>query len=96
MPLAEPEIVTRLEKLPDWRREGKEIAKRFEFSSYAYAIMFTNAVAYLAERADHHPDMTVGYGYVEVRLSTHDAGGLTERDFRLAQEIEALSPHEFK
>ena len=73
-----------------WSREGDEIVRAFEFESYARGALFTAAVALLAEEADHHPDLLLTYRRVEVRLSSHDAGGVTDRDLRLARKISEL------
>lgn len=88
--LAEGEIAERLAGLRSWKREGNAIAKGWEFEDYAHAVLFTNAVAHLAEQHDHHPDVTLSYGGVRVVLSTHDAGGLTRHDFELASAIDGL------
>ena len=69
-------------QLPDgWARDGDEIARTFEFDSYLEGVGFAGAAGGLAEEAFHHPEMTVGWREVEVRLTTHDAGGITEKDW---------------
>ena len=74
-----------------WRREGETIVRDLEFADFVAAVAFVNAVAALAEQADHHPDMLVhGYKHVRLTLTTHSAGGLTARDFELAAAIDAL------
>lgn len=88
-PLAENEIEVRLKTLAGWTRDGGAIRKTFQFADFRGAIAFVNAVADLAEAANHHPDLFIhGYNKVTVTLSTHDAGGLTQRDFLLAAQIE--------
>jgi 4a-hydroxytetrahydrobiopterin dehydratase len=88
--LSEAEIATRLEKLPDWSPINGEIRKTFQLPSFPAALMFVTAVGQLAETADHHPDIDVRYRKVTLTLSTHSAGGLTDKDFALATKIEAL------
>jgi 4a-hydroxytetrahydrobiopterin dehydratase len=89
-PLADAEIARALAALPGWAREGDEIVKTFECASFPAAISFVVQVGFLAEKADHHPDLDIRWRKVKVALSTHSAGGLTNLDFDLAGEIEAL------
>ncbi len=86
--LDEEEIEQRLDELGDWERDGDEIVKVFEFDDFASSMEFVNAVARLAERYDHHPDIDIRYNRVKLALSTHSEGGLTPRDFDVAGEIE--------
>lgn len=88
MPLPESEIVRRLAQLPGWERHGREIRRTFTFGDFKGALAFVNRVAALAEGMDHHPDIDIRYSRVTLGLTTHDAGGLTERDFELAARIE--------
>ena len=80
---------TRLAGIPGWEIAGDAIRRRYEFASFAESIAFVNRVAQLADRADHHPDILIEYDKVALNLSSHDAGGLTERDFALARSIDA-------
>ena len=89
-PLADAEITAALETLPGWSRAGDEIVKTFAFESFAAAIAFVVRVGFLAERADHHPDIDVRWRNVRIALSTHSEHGLTNRDLDLAAEIEHL------
>ena len=89
-PLADAEIAAALAALPDWTREGDEIVKTFECASFPAAIAFVVQIGFLAEKADHHPDLDIRWRKVKVALSTHSEGGLTNRDFDLASEIEGL------
>jgi 4a-hydroxytetrahydrobiopterin dehydratase len=74
-----------------WRREGEVIVRDLESADFTAAIALVNAVAGLAERANHHPDILVhGYSHVRLTLTTHSVGGLTEADFELAGAIDAL------
>ncbi len=82
-------IAERLTTLPGWERAGDEIVQTFELPSFPEAIAFVTRIAERAEAADHHPDLDIRYRKVRVALSTHDAGGLTDKDFDLATEIEA-------
>ena len=86
--LEDEEIEQRLDELGDWEREGDEIQKVFEFEDFGAAISFVNAVAELADRYDHHPDIDIRWNRVKLAMSTHAEGGLTARDFDVAGEIE--------
>jgi 4a-hydroxytetrahydrobiopterin dehydratase len=78
-----------LHGLDGWRREGDAIARDLTFASFRAAIDFIVRVADLADAADHHPELTNVYWHVGVRLSTHDAGGITQRDIELARAIDS-------
>lgn len=92
MPLLnESEIVEGLKGLSGWERKGNEIEKVFKLRDFEEAVGFVNKVAVLAEKADHHPDILIQYKNVILTLSTHSKGGLTEKDFGLAKEIDGLS-----
>lgn len=88
---SEADISTALRGLPGWTRAGESIARSFKFADFREAFEFMRKVAELAERLDHHPDWTNVYNKVEIRLSTHDAGGITSRDFKLAGAINEIS-----
>ena len=80
-----------LRALPGWELiGGKEIAKTFAFKNYHETMAFVNAVAWIAHREDHHPDLEVGYNRCRVRYSTHSVGGLSENDFVCAAKVESL------
>ena len=79
-----------LSQLSGWKLSGKEIVKVFEFKNFYETIGFVNAVAYIANREDHHPDLEVGYKTCKVRYSSHDVGGLSENDFICATKIDEL------
>jgi len=88
---SESEIATHLKThLPHWRFEGGWIRRRFRTNSWKGTLMVINAVGHLAEAAWHHPDLTASYAWVEVRLMTHDAKGVTDKDFALAAKIEEV------
>ena len=86
--LTEPEIVERLKALRGWTRDGNVIRKSFTFPKFAEGIRFVDRVAVAADALDHHPDMDIRYTTVTMALSTHSAGGLTRKDFELAERIE--------
>ena len=92
--LSEAERDEALDALPDWdyQDERDAIARRIVFGDFAEAFGFMARVAILAEKADHHPEWSNTYNRVSVVLTTHDAGGLTERDARLARSIAAIMP----
>ena len=90
--LSPQEVQAALAKLPGWALHGAEITKTFRFPSFRAAIGFVDKVADIADTADHHPDIDVRFDRVTLTLSTHSAGGLTERDFALAGEIETVAP----
>jgi len=85
------EVLAKIKNLDGWKLEGEEIKKKFEFPTFPDAIKFVNKVADLAERADHHPDILINYRRVTFSLSTHDQGGITQKDFSLAEQIEKES-----
>lgn len=73
-----------------WRVESDSLCKRFEFPNFAESLAFVNKVGELAEAADHHPDITFGWGYAELRTTTHDRGGITDVDFALVEKIDRI------
>lgn len=87
----EAEIEERLAReLPHWKLEKGWIRRKFRTHSWKGTLMVVNAVGHLAEAAWHHPDMTISYAFVEVRLMTHSAKGITDKDFALARKIEEV------
>ena len=88
MSLLTPEMVQEgLRSLPQWKLEGKEIVRHYEFPDFAAAMVFVNQVAGKAEEAGHHPDIDIRYNRVRLGLVTHDAGGVTARDAEMAGRI---------
>lgn len=79
-----------LSQIPGWSRSGNEIRKAFDFRNYYETIGFVNAIAYIANREDHHPDLEVGYNKLTIRFTTHSVGGLSINDFISAAKIDAL------
>lgn len=88
--LAEDEISERLSRLKGWSRSQNWIERKYHFKNFLRAMSFVNAVAYVAERSGHHPDIIIHYNEVTLRNWTHAAGGLTEYDFALAERIDSL------
>jgi 4a-hydroxytetrahydrobiopterin dehydratase len=87
----ESEITARLaEQLPRWRLEGGWIRRTYRTSGWKGTLMVINTIGHLAEAAWHHPDITASYAWVEVRLQTHTAKGITDKDFELAKKIEEV------
>ncbi len=78
--------------LPGWTRstDGRAIVREYRFADFHHTLGFINAVGFLANRADHHPDLEAGYGHCRVRWSTHDCGGLSLNDFICAARIEQM------
>lgn len=83
-----------LARLPGWARAGRAIARTYRFEDFRGALAFVNRVGAVAERQQHHPDIDIRYNEVTLSVWTHDAGGLTERDFRLAAAIDAERPRD--
>jgi 4a-hydroxytetrahydrobiopterin dehydratase len=89
-PLSETEISTRLKSLPDWKIESGELTRTFTFKDFVGSLAFVNKVGELAEKAGHHPDIDIRYNRVRLGLITHDAGGITAKDFDLASAANKL------
>jgi 4a-hydroxytetrahydrobiopterin dehydratase len=90
--LPHDEITHRLQQVPAWQLSDGRLHRAFRFADFTEAFGFMASVALLAERADHHPEWSNVYNRVDIFLTTHDAGGLSERDFALAQAIDRLVP----
>ena len=88
--LSEPEIREAIQELPGWVDQDGRLTKTFTHSSFPEAIVFVNAVAHIAELANHHPDIDVRYSNITLSLVTHDEGGITPRDVALARQVEAI------
>ncbi len=84
-----------LSQLPDWKLAGKKIVRLFEFEDFYETIGFVNALAYIANQEDHHPDLEVGYKTCKVSYSTHEVGGLSLNDFVCATKIDGLLECDF-
>ena len=85
------EIQVKLKDMRGWAHQGKAIQKRYSLKSFVPAITLVNKIAELAEKEQHHPDITINYNVVGISLSTHSEGGVTQKDFNLAQQIDNLA-----
>jgi 4a-hydroxytetrahydrobiopterin dehydratase len=88
--LSSEEVQARLSGLPGWQIDAGELVKTFAFKDFLASLEFVNRVGELAEAAGHHPDIDIRYNRVRLGLVTHDAGGLTDKDFDLARKAEGL------
>jgi 4a-hydroxytetrahydrobiopterin dehydratase len=84
------DLTAALKKCPEWEYEKKAITRTIEFEEFNDAIDFVNDLAEIAEEAQHHPDITIRHTKVTLKLTTHDAGGVTELDIELAQRVDNL------
>jgi 4a-hydroxytetrahydrobiopterin dehydratase len=89
--LTDEEITVGLASLPAWTRAGGSISRTVEFADFRAAMLYTGAAAYLAEKANHHPDILIQWNRVTLTLSTHSAGGLTAADISLAGQLDELA-----
>ena len=88
--LSQDDIDAKLAEFPEWSQAGDALQRTFTFDDFRGAMAFVNRMAELAEEAQHHPDIMIRYNKVTLTLSTHDAGGLTDKDFGLARETDAF------
>jgi 4a-hydroxytetrahydrobiopterin dehydratase len=90
--LKQEEIAALLPALPGWALagDGSDLRKDFKFADFSGALAFVNALGWIAERENHHPDLELGWGRCRVRFSTHDVGGISRNDFICAAKTEAL------
>jgi len=88
--LTQEQIDTKLEPLPEWSKANEILQRTFAFEAFTGAMTFVNQIADLAERVQHHPDILIRYNKVTLSLSTHDAGGITDKDFDFAVASEEL------
>ncbi|HUN84708.1 MAG TPA: 4a-hydroxytetrahydrobiopterin dehydratase [Terracidiphilus sp.] len=89
-PLSEQQVASQLKDVPEWRVESGELTRTFAFKDFRSALAFVNKVGDAAEKAGHHPDIDIRYNRVRLALVTHDAGGLTTKDFGLAGVVDRL------
>lgn len=89
--LSEPEKRLAMLGVPDWKRQRGALVRCFEFEGFPEAMRFVNAVARASEKAQHHPDIDIRWNRVQLLWVTHDAGGLTQRDFEMAKRCDALA-----
>ncbi|AXT85669.1 4a-hydroxytetrahydrobiopterin dehydratase [Aeromicrobium sp. A1-2] len=90
-PYTDAKIEESLESLPGWSQEGEAIVKTFQFADFRTALNFINRAAGPIEEMDHHPEWTNVYNRVDIRLSSHDVGGVTGRDIQLATVLERVA-----
>jgi 4a-hydroxytetrahydrobiopterin dehydratase len=88
--LTDAQVAQALQGLPGWVHQDRKLVKTFKNSSFPEGIVFVNAVAHLAELANHHPDVDIRYSDITLSLITHDQGGITQKDVALAQQVEAI------
>ena len=88
--LNQDEVTSELTKLNGWQTNDNKLTRKFSFANFAEALAFVNRVGEIAEAADHHPDITFGWGYAEISTTTHDRGGITDVDIALANQIDQL------
>lgn len=88
--LSSTQIKSALGSVPDWKNQDSNISRTFQFKDFPAAVSFVNSVAKIAEKEWHHPDIDIRWNKVTLTLSTHDAGGLTEKDFILAKQFDTL------
>jgi 4a-hydroxytetrahydrobiopterin dehydratase len=91
MKLSTEDVTTRLASAQAWRRDGDALTRQFTFASFPDAIAFVVRLGFAAEAADHHPDLTLNYKRVTVRWSTHDEGGITEKDFEGVRQSDSIA-----
>ncbi len=91
-PLTKDKIAELLKKIPGWElnNDNKKISRRFEFKNFYKTMAFVNAIAWIANQENHHPDLSVGFNYCVVNYSTHAIDGLSENDFICAAKINLL------
>jgi 4a-hydroxytetrahydrobiopterin dehydratase len=89
--LTTTQIKSALRSAPDWKKKGSVISRTCKFKDFVAAIKFVNAVAVLAEKTQHHPDIDIRWNKITLALTTHDQGGLTEKDFAMAEKIDAAA-----
>lgn len=89
--LSKNEIQLKLKEMRGWSHQGKSIQKRYTLKSFMPAMGLVNKIAEEAEKVQHHPDITINYNVVGIALSTHSEGGVTQKDFDLAQQIDKLA-----
>jgi 4a-hydroxytetrahydrobiopterin dehydratase len=90
-PLTQSEIDKKLQATKGWSQLGNALRRKFTLKTFPAAIEFVNRVARTAEMAGHHPDIDIRYNVVEIVLSTHSAGGITHKDFALADQIDGIA-----
>ena len=90
--LSEAEVQQALRQLAGWKRNGNAIDRGFQFDNFVKAMEFVNQIAEAAEAVNHHPDILISYNKVTLSLVSHDSGGVTQRDIKMATRINELAP----
>ena len=85
------QVAEQMQRLAEWTLQGDQIERQLTFENFVDAMVFVNRLAEVAEELGHHPEIRIVYNRVNLALSTHDAGGLTQKDFQLAQRIDSLT-----
>jgi 4a-hydroxytetrahydrobiopterin dehydratase len=88
--LTAKQINFHLKAVPDWSKRAKTILRTFKFEGFLKGVEFVNRIAKLAQKLNHHPDIDIRYDQVTLTLTTHDEGGLTEKDFILARQCDGV------
>lgn len=88
--LTDTEMQSALAALPGWTRQGIAIERKYEFKDFVEAMKFVNKVAAAAEAAGHHPDIQIVYNKVTLQLTSHDSGGVTQRDVKMATTLNGI------
>jgi len=88
--LTDDELTRAIQEINEWTVDQDRLRRKFKFENFARALAFVNQVGELAEAADHHPDITFGWGYADLELMTHDRGGITDVDIALAAQIDRI------
>ena len=89
--LSDTEVQQALQRLPGWKKNGSAIERHFQFPDFVKAMDFVNQIAEAAEAVNHHPDIHISYNKVTLALVSHDSGGITQRDIRMAEKINELA-----
>jgi 4a-hydroxytetrahydrobiopterin dehydratase len=89
--MTDDEVKDRLSKMGGWQREGDALTREFELANFVGSVDFVNRITPIAEEMNHHPDLTISWNKVNVSLSTHSEGGITENDFKLAAKIDSVA-----
>jgi 4a-hydroxytetrahydrobiopterin dehydratase len=90
--LSDADVQAALQQLPGWQQNGQAIERGFRFTNFVKAMEFVNQIAEAAEAVNHHPDILISYNNVKLTLVSHDSGGVTQRDIKMAARINELAP----
>jgi 4a-hydroxytetrahydrobiopterin dehydratase len=89
--MTDDEVKDRLSKMGGWEQEEDALTREFEFANFVGSVDFVNRITPIAEEMNHHPDLAISWNKVNVSLSTHSEGGITENDFKLAAKIDSVA-----